>query len=319
MKFRAFFFAPLVLAAGAISWAQTTEVSIPAVSEAISREEGYQFFTFEAKEERAYTVDLSRNAKVHPILQIMPTKKLIVAVKFGPKNALLKATAYFTNGTASTGFAAANQNYPGCTTQNVIVPGVPFVQLSSPTEKVTLTLTPQGGAPVSATSASAEPVEPALALPDEAFTATSVGTGFSLAGDLAGKISVRARKVTVSISQGKIIRQAWGGSPERKIISIGAFLAEWTPDQKTFQPIARSPQLRLDRVITIGESLSIDGETLEIPINGLSSSQVKNAWLGFSILDENMSGEKAGQKGSCYVHMTTLLNGEPSGFPRKRE
>ena len=148
----------------------------------------------------------------------------------------------------------------------------------------------------------------------EPFTASSLNSPFAIAGDISGDLSVLPSSVGIKVSTGKIIRQPQGISPERRILGVRAFLATWTDDKKTFRKIATSDLLALDRVIAVGESISIDGATFDIPTDQLSAEQVKTTWLAFQIDDELVSETSTGGPGHCYVHTESFLGGTSHGF-----
>lgn len=151
------------------------------------------------------------------------------------------------------------------------------------------------------------------------FHGTSLDTSFAVAGEIAGKVSVKSNKVTVTITRGHLVRQPCGETKDRKVTQISAFLADWTEDRRTFRYLVFSRPLKIDRIIAVGETISLDGEKFEIPTDKLSRNEMKRAWLAFSIVDELPPKDGKTRAGTCYIHTIVSLTGDPTGFPPKRE
>ena len=142
----------------------------------------------------------------------------------------------------------------------------------------------------------------------ETFEYSSLESSFSLMAKLTGQYTRGAEDVVVKVDHGKIVRSRYGSSPRRKVLGIKVFLAEWTADKRTFQPLASSEYLVLKRTIETGEAISIESHEFRIPIKGMPESKVNAAWIAFEIVDEQ-PGQKS-KRGTCYVHAPTSFSGE---------
>lgn len=153
----------------------------------------------------------------------------------------------------------------------------------------------------------------------EPFNISSLESSFSIGIKAKGDVQIRSRSIAIRIDEGEVLRQPWGASPKRRILSVRAFIATWNAEKTSFRILVGSDILRLGKVITVGESISLDNKNFRIDISDHKDIDLSQAWLGFEVADENMEGERKGSVGTCYAHATTYLLGGESGFPPPRK
>jgi hypothetical protein len=100
---------------------------------------------------------------------------------------------------------------------------------------------------------------------DVPFQATSVGTSFAIAGDLKGTYDAGRDKITVTITDGYLVRQPCPYQGERKVTQITAFLAGWTKGRRNFEPFVYSAPLKIDKSIALGETIPLGRVNLKSP------------------------------------------------------
>lgn len=153
----------------------------------------------------------------------------------------------------------------------------------------------------------------------EPFNISSIESPFSIAIKARGNVQIRPRSIVVRVAEGEILRQPWGSSPKRRILSVCAFLAMWNAEKTSYQMIVKSDILTLGKVITVGESVSFNNKSFKFDTSDRKDLDLSQAWLGFVVAGESMEGESGGSVGTCYAHETTYLLGGESGFPPPRK
>lgn len=159
----------------------------------------------------------------------------------------------------------------------------------------------------------------AVAAKAEPFEASSLGETWSVAGRADGTCEVQSRTVVVKIQNGVIVRQRYGKFPQRKIIGLRAFIAQWSEDGRSFRIAAESEIQPINKVLDFDETVPLGTWKMEIRAKNLNKSDISKTWLGFEIIESHSDGNSE-RSGTCYFHTKTyLLTGEPTGFPKPRE
>lgn len=122
--------------------AQEKSLTVPQVAEAILKQDGFSFFTLTLEEPTALRLMISRNGVDSEVFPLPPTKELILAVKQSKDGDISEVHAYTPGRSMSTRSknGLSQRSYTTSSSSTPIELGEPFLSLSSPTDKLTLTV-----------------------------------------------------------------------------------------------------------------------------------------------------------------------------------
>ncbi len=151
------------------------------------------------------------------------------------------------------------------------------------------------------------------------FNTSNADYKFPVTGKATGGISKGQDKILVNINKGVLLRESnWtAAGADRHVVGIRAVLGE--ASNGSWQMIAKSELVSLDRILNPKETISLDGLKFEIPTEGLAPAQLDKSWLAFEIVVESRNKETqqygpGASSGQTYFHSDKTLRGNPSGW-----
>jgi hypothetical protein len=169
-----------------------------------------------------------------------------------------------------------------------------------------LAVEPKSSAPTSPAA------DPAPSLEPVAFHATSFGMGWGLEGDYAGALSRISGELRADLSLATVraTHAADEGTPaDSHLVGIRLALAEEGP--AGWRIVREGPTYGLDRLVTAGSRLTLEGVTLTLP--DVSEAELVDRWL--VIVHELAVREEDGSTSTAWSY----AHADPDLLPRLME